>query len=348
MVRERREVEETGWAAEARNCRERPTNHDPERSGFGCRRLGTSAGRTSKYESRIRTPSGPARGTLVPRSWGPPRWEGTEMPGRLRWYVGAVGVAGLLVLARRCVPTIDLDRVREVGGAIALFTCFVVGGELVSIRLRRDNRVKDLAVTTTFAYGLVPLAGTAVAVLVFIFASVVADLGRGKPAVQDAVQRRPVRARAGRRRVRLPRPRRRLRDHHGHPAGPGRRRAGLHGGQPPAGERRDQPRPGPAHPPGAAPRRPAPGAGQLGHGARPGPGGGGGGRAQPAAAAGPDPAPRGGLPGLQGRGAGQARPGRGRGGGRAPAPPHHPGAGGRPPPPGGRPAQGRPDRHRLP
>jgi K+-sensing histidine kinase KdpD len=29
-----------------------------------------------------------------------------------------------------------------------------------------------------------------------------------------------------------------------------------------------------------------------------------------------------GLPGLQGRGAGQARPGRGRGGGRAPAPPH--------------------------
>ena len=90
-------------------------------------------------------------------------------------------VSGLLVLVA-LVPTIDLDRVREVGGAIALFACFVVGGELISIRLRRNNRVKDLAVTTTFAYGLVPLAGTAVAVLVFIFASVVADLGRGKPA----------------------------------------------------------------------------------------------------------------------------------------------------------------------
>ena len=103
------------------------------------------------------------------------------MPARLKWYVGAVGIAGLLVLAW-LLPTLDLDRVREVGGAIALFAVFVVGGELISIRLLRDNRVKDLAVTTTFAYGLVPLAGTAVAVLVFVLASVVADLGRAKPA----------------------------------------------------------------------------------------------------------------------------------------------------------------------
>jgi signal transduction histidine kinase len=105
------------------------------------------------------------------------------MPARLKWYVGAVGVAGLLVLVA-LIPTIDVDRIREVGGAIALFTVFVVGGELTSIRLQHGNRVKDLAVTTTFAYGLVPLAGTAVAVLVFVFASVVADLGRGKPAVK--------------------------------------------------------------------------------------------------------------------------------------------------------------------
>jgi signal transduction histidine kinase len=105
------------------------------------------------------------------------------MPARLRWYVGAVGIAGLAVLAV-LLPTLDTDRIREVAGAIALFTVFVVGGELISIRLLHDNRVKDLAVTTTFAYGLVPLAGTAVAVLVFIFASVVADLGRGKAAVK--------------------------------------------------------------------------------------------------------------------------------------------------------------------
>jgi signal transduction histidine kinase len=105
------------------------------------------------------------------------------MPARLRWYVGAVGLAGLLAVAL-LLPTLDLDRVREVGGAIALFAGFVVGGELVSLRLLRDNRVKDLAVTTTFAYGLVLLAGTAVAVLVFVFASVAADLSQRKPAVK--------------------------------------------------------------------------------------------------------------------------------------------------------------------
>jgi signal transduction histidine kinase len=103
------------------------------------------------------------------------------MAARLKWYIGAVGIAGFLVLVV-LVPTIDLDRVREVGGAIALFAGFVIGGELVSIRLLHNNRVKDLAVTTTFAYGLVLLAGTAVAVLVFMFASIVADLSQRKPA----------------------------------------------------------------------------------------------------------------------------------------------------------------------
>jgi signal transduction histidine kinase len=103
------------------------------------------------------------------------------MPGRLRWYIVAVGVSGLLVLVL-LLPTVDLDRAREVAGAIALFAGFVVGGELISIRLQRNNRVKDLAVTTTFAYGLVVLAGTAVAVLVFMLASFVADLSLRKPA----------------------------------------------------------------------------------------------------------------------------------------------------------------------
>jgi signal transduction histidine kinase len=105
------------------------------------------------------------------------------MPARLRWYIGAVVLTGLLAVAL-VLPTLDLDRVREVGGAIVLFAGFVVGGELVSLRLLRDNRVKDLAVTTTFAYGLVLLAGTAVAVLVFVLASVAADLSQRKPAVK--------------------------------------------------------------------------------------------------------------------------------------------------------------------
>ena len=41
------------------------------------------------------------------------------MPARLKWYIGAVGIAGLLVLVA-LVPTIDLDRVREVGGVMGV------------------------------------------------------------------------------------------------------------------------------------------------------------------------------------------------------------------------------------
>jgi signal transduction histidine kinase len=105
------------------------------------------------------------------------------MSTRLRWYVGAVCAAGVVVLAA-LLPGVDLDRVGQVGGAIAVFTGFVVVGELVSIRIHHQNRVKELAVTTTFAYGLVPLAGTGVAVLAFIAGSVLADTARGKPTVK--------------------------------------------------------------------------------------------------------------------------------------------------------------------
>jgi signal transduction histidine kinase len=105
------------------------------------------------------------------------------MSGRLRWYVAAVCTAGLVVLVA-LLPTIDLERVREVPAAIVLFTAFVVVGELVAIPIGPSNRLKDLAVTATFAYGLVPLAGTAVAALAFVLGSVVADAVRGKAAVK--------------------------------------------------------------------------------------------------------------------------------------------------------------------
>jgi signal transduction histidine kinase len=107
------------------------------------------------------------------------------MSTRLRWYVGTLCVAGVAVLAV-LVTGIDLDRVREVGGAIALFTAFVVLGELVSIPVKDGNRLKEVSVTATFAYGLVPLAGTGVAVLVFIVGTVVADVARRKGAVKTA------------------------------------------------------------------------------------------------------------------------------------------------------------------
>ena len=269
------------------------------------------------------------------------------MPTRLRWYVGSLCVAGGFVLVY-LMTRLDFVRAREVAPAIAVFGAFMIVGELVyppgqrpepaqgslhhrHLRLRaggpgrhRDGRA-----------GVPPWLGHL-------------RPGPAQGRHQDAVQRRPVRARPGRRRGRLPRPRRRLRDHHRHPAGAGGRRARLHADQLPAGQHRGQHRPGRARAPGAAARRPPPGAGQLGHGAGPGPGGGGGRRAQPAAGPGAGGAAGGRVRGLGGGAPGQGPAGGGRGGHRAPAPPHRARARGRPPPPGDRPAQGRPDRHRLP
>jgi signal transduction histidine kinase len=105
------------------------------------------------------------------------------MSTRLRWYVGTLCVAGGLVLAV-LLTTIDLDRVNQVRGAIVLFGAFMIVGELITIRINDHNRLKEVSITSTFAYGLVPLAGTAVAVLVFIVGSVVADLVRHKGAVK--------------------------------------------------------------------------------------------------------------------------------------------------------------------
>jgi signal transduction histidine kinase len=105
------------------------------------------------------------------------------MSGRLKWYVAAVCTAGLVVLAA-LLPTIDLDRVREVPVAIAVFTAFVVLGEVVAIPIGRGRRPKDLAVAATFSYGLVPLAGAGVAALALAFASAVADVVRHKAVVK--------------------------------------------------------------------------------------------------------------------------------------------------------------------
>ena len=105
------------------------------------------------------------------------------MSTRLRWYVGTLCVAGGLVLAF-LLTQLDLDRAREVAGAIAVFAAFTTVGELITLSINDQNRLKEISITSTFAYGLVPLAGTAVAVLVFIFGSVVADLARRRGAVK--------------------------------------------------------------------------------------------------------------------------------------------------------------------
>jgi signal transduction histidine kinase len=105
------------------------------------------------------------------------------MSARLRWYVGTLCVAGAFILAF-LLTRIDLERAREVAPAIAVFGAFMVVGELLILRINAQNRLKELSITSTFAYGLVPLAGTAVAVLVFLFGSIVSDLARRKGTIK--------------------------------------------------------------------------------------------------------------------------------------------------------------------
>jgi signal transduction histidine kinase len=105
------------------------------------------------------------------------------MSTKLRWYVGTLCGAGAVVLVV-LLTGLDLDRVREVAGAIAVFTAFVVAGELISLPIHEHNRLKEFSVASTFAYGLVPLAGTPVAAVVVILGSVVADLARRKGPVK--------------------------------------------------------------------------------------------------------------------------------------------------------------------
>ena len=105
------------------------------------------------------------------------------MSARLRWYVGSLTVAAAFVLAL-LLTRLDLDRAREVAGAIAVFAAFMIAGELVLLRINAQNRLKEVSITSTFAYGLVPLAGTAVAVVVFLIGSVISDLGRRKGAIK--------------------------------------------------------------------------------------------------------------------------------------------------------------------
>jgi signal transduction histidine kinase len=107
------------------------------------------------------------------------------MSARLKWYVATVVAAGLLVLAWT-VPRIDLHRARQIPGTILLFGLFVLAGELFAVPIRRRGQVKELLVSSTFAFALVPLAGTAVAVLVLATSSLVTDLVRRKPLIKLA------------------------------------------------------------------------------------------------------------------------------------------------------------------
>jgi signal transduction histidine kinase len=107
------------------------------------------------------------------------------MSAKLKWFVGLVMTAGLVTLAR-LLPHLDLDRVRQVPTATALFAVLAIACEVRPIPIHRRGQVRELTVTLAVAWALVLLVGTAAAVAVYVVASLASDLSRRKGLVKLA------------------------------------------------------------------------------------------------------------------------------------------------------------------
>ena len=105
------------------------------------------------------------------------------MSARLRWYVAIVTSAALLTVAA-LVPLVDGDRLRQESGAVVLFALLLFAGQLVPIPIPLRREMKELDISSTFGFALIPLAGVGVAVLVFAACSVAADLVHRKSLVK--------------------------------------------------------------------------------------------------------------------------------------------------------------------
>jgi signal transduction histidine kinase len=97
------------------------------------------------------------------------------MSSRLKWYVAVVCVAALITLAG-LAPRIDASRLREAWPIITIFGVLLALGEFLPIRIRHRNQTKLITVTNTFALAMLPVAGVALTVLVYVTTSIVAEL----------------------------------------------------------------------------------------------------------------------------------------------------------------------------
>src|SRR6266540_2641108 len=105
------------------------------------------------------------------------------MSSKLRWYVGIVCTAAILLLVG-LVPRVDLDRLLHAWPAITIFTALLIIGEFFPIEIRHRDQVKSIVPTYTFAFGLVPVAGVAIAVLAHLTATLIRDLARRKALIK--------------------------------------------------------------------------------------------------------------------------------------------------------------------
>jgi len=105
--------------------------------------------------------------------------------GTLAGYIASVVTAGAIALVG-AVVRIDAARAGRVPLPVTVFLACVVAGELLPISIQRRGAVKELLVTSAFAYALVPVGGTSVAVLATAAGCMLADLVRGKAVVKVA------------------------------------------------------------------------------------------------------------------------------------------------------------------
>jgi signal transduction histidine kinase len=96
-----------------------------------------------------------------------------------------VVTAGAVVLVG-AATRIEGARGWRVPLPVAVFLACVVAGELLPLSIQRRGAVKELLVTSAFAYALVPVGGTSVAVLATAAGCVLADLVRRKAIVKVA------------------------------------------------------------------------------------------------------------------------------------------------------------------
>src|SRR5919198_1839219 len=83
------------------------------------------------------------------------------MSARLRWYVAIIASAALLTVAV-LAPLVDGDRLRQQSGAVVLFALLLFAGQLVPIPIPLRREMKELDISSTFGFALIPLAGVGV------------------------------------------------------------------------------------------------------------------------------------------------------------------------------------------
>jgi signal transduction histidine kinase len=97
------------------------------------------------------------------------------MSSRVKWYVALVCATALFTLAG-LAPRIDASRLTGAWPIIAIFGVLLALGEFLPIPIRHRNQTKLITVTSTFALAIVPVAGIALTVLVYVASSILAEL----------------------------------------------------------------------------------------------------------------------------------------------------------------------------